>query len=1120
MVITALCAAIPFTAHALPLETYAASSVLASGNWAKISIEKTGIYSISNASLKKMGFSDPAKVNIYGYGGKRLPDTFTGYIDDLPAMQCIHTSRGIIFYGVGPTSYASISGSNKRHSNNPFTTEGYYFLSDREATAREIPVDGGTDIASPATSFTEVIFHEKDLVSLGQTGHELLGEDFLYSSKRTFNFSLPGLMPDSKIWMECAMAALSRSARTYIGFTVNGEALPIDSSDNIEFSSDSHEYYIEKRLTKTFQLDGQSLALGINVSNSGTLTAANLNYILLNYTRSLSLGSSSSLAFSILRSCGTLSDAKSSTRVWDVTDPLDITEMKGSLEGSQFSWRSPFNAGRDYIAFNDDASFPEPTFVGKVANQDLHSSEVPDMVIFTASTWADQARRLARHRAESLDSLKVLVVDQELVFNEFASGSHDVNAFRKFLKMLYDRGQASGSERSLRYALFFGRGTFDNRRMTEAIKSLRYPLMPIWQSDSGGNDTGSYTTDDIFAFLSDSNFSFGSQPYSIAVGRLPVTSQLNAKEAVDKIIEYETSMPNSDWRNRILMIADDADGGAHMMQNQTMHSEMLKSNGGSDIYYYKLYPDQYELQGGQYPKAREVMFRKLDEGVAWWTFIGHANTTSWTHEKLLTYSDISNLYLKHYPIVYAACCDFLRWDSKNISAAEIMWGLKSGGAIAIISAVRPSYISENGDLSAKMGQFMVARDENGRRMTVGEIIRRAKGDLIPDTNKLRYVLIGDPSMYPIVPDNRVVISSINGIEPDNPEEDAILMARQKAVMEGYVADIHGNPLDNFTGIISSTVYDAEYSVTTLGHEYKQSPGYEMTFDQQGDRIFAGNDSIRNGHFKVNIAMPSSISGNYRPAAVNLFAKSAERNSPATASGMERRFYVFGEDFTAVDSLAPEIRTIYLNHPDFRNGERVNASPMLIAEIADDSGINISTSGVGHQMSLLLDNKTNYSDVSDYFTPSATEPGTATIAYPLSDLTPGIHTLRFRIWDTSDNSASKEISFLVDPDRAPIIYDIYSDANPASTHANFYLSHDRPDANIEVKFTIYNMIGKPIWTYSATGRSDMFLSFPIQWNLCDTSGSRVGRGIYLYRAVITADGVESATAVKRIAVTGN
>ena len=50
------------------------------------------------------------------------------------------------------------------------------------------------------------------------------------------------------------------------------------------------------------------------------------------------------------------------------------------------------------------------------------------------------------------------------------------------------------------------------------------------------------------------------------------------------------------------------------------------------------------------------------------------------------------------------------------------------------------------------------------------------------------------------------------------------------------------------------------------------------------------------------------------------------------------------------------------------------------------------------------------------------------------------------------------------------------------------------------------------------RSDMFLTMPVTWNLCDSSGRRVGRGIYIYRATITSDGQSYETASQRIAVT--
>ena len=45
------------------------TSLLASGRWTKISVRNTGVFKITNAELKKMGFSIPEKVRVFGYGG-------------------------------------------------------------------------------------------------------------------------------------------------------------------------------------------------------------------------------------------------------------------------------------------------------------------------------------------------------------------------------------------------------------------------------------------------------------------------------------------------------------------------------------------------------------------------------------------------------------------------------------------------------------------------------------------------------------------------------------------------------------------------------------------------------------------------------------------------------------------------------------------------------------------------------------------------------------------------------------------------------------------------------------------------------------------------------------------
>jgi hypothetical protein len=219
-----------------------------------------------------------------------------------------------------------------------------------------------------------------------------------------------------------------------------------------------------------------------------------------------------------------------------------------------------------------------------------------------------------------------------------------------------------------------------------------------------------------------------------------------------------------------------------------------------------------------------------------------------------------------------------------------------------------------------------------------------------------------------------------------------------------------------------------------------------------------------------------------------------------------------------DTIAPTIETFYINHPSFKSGDTVNDSPMVIATISDNVGINLSSAGIGHQLSLTLDDNQSYSDVSFYYTPGYDEDQIGTINYPLDGLNEGLHTLRLRIWDTTGNSASKSLEFYVRQDAAPTIFDIYSDANPASTVANFYISHDRPDAMLNVTITVYDLWGRPVWSDSQSGRSDMFTSIPISWDLTDYAGRRVNHGIYLYRASISTDNETFETASRRIAVT--
>ena len=73
-------------------------------------------------------------------------------------------------------------------------------------------------------------------------------------------------------------------------------------------------------------------------------------------------------------------------------------------------------------------------------------------------------------------------------------------------------------------------------------------------------------------------------------------------------------------------------------------------------------------------------------------------------------------------------------------------------------------------------------------------------------------------------------------------------------------------------------------------------------------------------------------------------------------------------------------------------------------------------GLGHQMTLKLDDRRTFNDLSLYYTPSPDGSTSGTIAYPMSDLSDGNHTLAFRVWDTSGNSATHTLSCFVEQPR--------------------------------------------------------------------------------------------------------
>lgn len=1107
------------SSFALNPESYAKTSRLATGNWAKIEVTESGMQLISNATLKRLGFSDPEKVNVYGFGGRMLPERlYEGMPDDLPAIPSVRTPAGIVFFGHNNISWEKGNGKSEyRHYNNPYSDHSYYFISDCDqsritATDRDTHGTPGGDII---TSFTERIAHERDLIAPANSGRTLLGEDFRTQKKRDFQFNLPGVTGPAIV--SVCFGAHTTNGSSSLMISANGERLPSTGTDLIPAVTSDKTLYQTTTTVKEIASPGERLNLSVEYSSSGALFTAALDYIEIEYDRELRLNGNE-LYFYLSPesvSAARISNCSESTVIWDVTDPLNPLNVTYTLAGSEATF--PVMSGySEYVAFNATGITRQVTSSGKVSNQDIHGMETPGMVIITPEAFKNTAQKIADLHA-STDGLKVAVVTDQQVYNEFSSGTPDVSAYRKMLKMWYDRAAANGEDYT-RYCLLFGRPSYDNKMVTPAVKSAGYPRIPIWQSTSNSKGN-SYSTDDYIGMLEDNpvTLNMSLAKINVAVGRMPVKSMAEANNAVAKLQKYLLSPKLGSWRNNVMIIADDQDNGEHLDQAEKVYDAMISNGNGNNFVYEKLYLDSYKLSygatGAIYPEAKQRMFDKLHEGVGYVDYIGHANPRSWGHESLLTWTDLNSMSNANLPFIYAATCEFLRWDDDEVSGAEVMWLNPEAGVIGMICPSREVLIRSNGVLNAHTAKYVYMRKPDGSAMRVGDIMINGKNDYTGDTNKLRYGLMGDPSMSILSPSHVVNVESIDGKEADSQGEPPVIPARASFSISGKVTDSDNNILEDFNGIVELQLYDAEEVITTNGNG---ADGIVSTYNDRRNRLFTGRVRVTGGKWTATVNMPPEIANNYSPALLSLYAYD---DTGKEANGAFDKFYVYGFDENAPEDMdGPEIHEFYLNSPSFIDADLVSPSPMCHARFSDASGINVSDFGIGHNMTLSLDNKEFFNDLSLYFTPDADDPLSGSLAYPLQGIAPGEHTLKLTVWDNANNSSSKEIAFSVSASWLPEITRLTTDVNPATTSVNFIVATDGANGNMDCKIEVYDLGGRRVWTDESPALSATGTSTSIGWDLCDENGNRVNRGIYIYRATVTT--AEGATIMKsnKLAVT--
>lgn len=1096
---------------------YASESVLNSGKWVKIQVAEDGIYKLTAADLKKMGFSNLDKVAVYGYGGWPLDEDFsTTYIDDVPEVAVWRSADYLLFYGKGPRKW-EYSSSDKSfiHTNNPYSNYGYYFVTEKETAGRTMEKAASAAGATlQVTTFDDYVLHEEELVSVNSSGRELYGESFTSTLSRDFTISVPGITNDEG---KATLSFISRGNGT-ITMNVDGNAL---ISGSVSVPSDEYEVARELYRERAWMADkGETVKVNIGYSTTGHKNV-HLNYFRLQMKRQLKVYDNYTF-FRSLSARGNASrfviqGADASTLVFDVTDGVNPQQMETSLNGTELSFSIPASASLREFVVVKPSQIKAPVTVGEVANQNLHALPQQDMIIIAQPNFTTQAERLAEaHRTK--DNLTVRVVTPESIYNEFSSGTPDATAYRRFMKMFYDR-QTSEAD-APKYLLLFGDGSFDNRKLTSAWKSVDMSNMLLTYQTENSLSSQSYVIDDYFGFLDDADNkkSLQNKKLCLGIGRFPIRTVEQATQMVDKVISYMENRNTGSWKNNLCFMADD---GSNTDGFMTEHMEFADQLAGyvesehPEFLVNKLYYDAYkkDMTAGTYPDVRSGLQKLLKDGLLLFNYTGHGGTTALSDEKVLTQTDINQFTYTHLPVWVTATCDFTRFDDLNTSAGEDVFLNKSSGGIALFTTVRVAYSRPNFPINDNVIRNLFERN-NGRRRTLGEVMQATKNTL-SSVYKLGFCLIGDPAVKMAYPEFGMKVTTVNGQSVDG--NSISFKALEKITVEGEVLDASGQLVTDFTGIVNPTVKDSKVTVTCLKNSNKDdSPAF--TFTDYPNTIFIGNDSVRNGKFSFTFTVPKDISYSNLQGKMNLYAVDTESGNEA--QGNFDNFIVGGTSDTAeTDTIGPEIRALYLNDTTFVDGGQVNTTPYFVAELWDKSGVNITGSSVGHDMMLVIDESTVLSyNLNSYYELLLGEDGTGIVKFPIPALEPGKHTAEFWVWDILNNSTVRTFTFEVVEGLKPFLFDVIATPGIAREQVTFHLMHNRPESRMRVGIMVYDLAGRQLWKHEESGTSGLFENYTVSWDLT-SGGARMRPGVYIYRAAISTDNSKDATKARKFIILG-
>ena len=1132
-------------------EPYA--TALAEGAVYKLAVDETGVYRVDAALLRELGVdpaaAPPRSLRLYSKGGAMLPEVVGApYPTGLPEVALLEVGDGddawdegerLVFYGEGEDVWSWVddaAGGGFVRTEHLYDERTYYYLEvggDGRRVAEAPPVEGVSayDDVYTARARHEVDEHNimrrrRQLGGPGQgSGQEWFGFEFGNARQTTVALDLGEVVGEAgpgrlrARFVASAVVAGTRFRVDAAGASFETGALAPASRTKPE-AAYAHFASVDEPLTLAAgRLEATVAYPGNPEDNLGWLDylqvthPARLRYDGAALTfRSARHAPAGAYGFAVRGGGG--------AEVLDVSDPLAPVRVATETSGPdlRFGYRQNADgAPREFVAFDPRRDARPPTVVGSVAPSNLHGLEGAEMLIVYADTLRAAAEALAAHR-RAHDGYRVALASTSQVADEFGGGRHDPSATRALARMLWSRDGA------LRFVLLLGDGTYDPRGLDEATREA---LAPTYQTANVNLEVAAFPTDDYFALLElgegrRPGRSFPEGDLDVGVGRIPAGTPEEAEALVAKIIRYDTDPAMlGEWRLRNVFVADDQDRNLHVDDmDEIAERDLARAPEFNQVKIYVDAYDQVATAGEQrYPDAAEAITQNMLRGNLVTTYLGHGGPNGWGQERFLNDPDIANWDNGDaLPVLVTATCTFTGFDDpfRAVAGEKVLFKPR-GGAVATMSTTRPVFTTANKVLTRNTHDLLLD-DSLALAFGIGELMARAKNASNNTQNDRKYSLFGDPALRLAIPELRVAVTSFDSVDLATSGDTVAVASLREVTLAGEVLRRDGALATGFDGVLTLTIFDQERTGRTLGQD---GDSFAREFRRGGATLFNGRASVIGGLWQARFMLPRDVSLARGLGRVSLYAAGDDGRDGA---GLFERFLVDGLAPPAVDDDAPPTVTVGMDDLDFRPGGVTTEDPVIVAALADDTGINVSGTSIGHDLTATLRGPDDAVYVlNDFYEADVDDYARGTVAFPLFDLPPGEYALELRAWDLANNTATDTTRFLVlGPDEGPGLRRVLAFPNPLTETTCFGFEHAVAGETVEVAVDIYTASGRHVRTlrYAGTATGTRFGADDcVRWDGTDAGGGPLAKGVYLYRvSLATADGASrEASSFERIVV---